>query len=343
MQTGTSNAMILPEILSLSIPRLEPLAKLRQKLGNNKAHRHIRQTQVDALFHKTRGAAPLEGKQAVFSQILSALLRATLVALLVAIPALFLPWVAKDTAQIVVIIALLLSLLTFIEYFGRYPSFVEFRFAPPYNRLKFGAAALVVITLSLIARGHVDPSPLTMILTYIGHSMGHAMEFPYSPVQLFVLMLPSDASPDLVDAMRTAAGFAYVVSILMVFIFVILVRMMAWPMRYGAFNVWINLPLFDPTRGGDIVDRLKRDSGLNIVLGVLLPFLIPAVIKAASFIIDPISIESSQTLIWITTVWAILPASILMRGIALLRVAELIEAKRKRVYAQAEAESIQEA
>ncbi|MEM7075771.1 MAG: hypothetical protein AAGA28_08075 [Pseudomonadota bacterium] len=277
------------------------------------------------------------------SQILSALLRATCVALLVATPALFLPWVAKDTAQIVVVIALLFSLLTFIEYFGRYPSFVEFRFAPPYNRLKFGAAALVVITLSLIARGYVDPSPLTMVLTFIGNGMGHAMEFPYSPVQMFILMLPPEASPDLVNAMRTAAGFAYVVSILMVFIFVIMVRMMGWPMRYGAFNVWVNLPLFDPTRGGDIVDRLKRDSCLNIVLGVLLPFLIPAVIKAASFIVDPISIESSQTLIWITTVWAILPASVLMRGIALLRVAELIEAKRKRVYAKAEAESMQEA
>lgn len=284
-----------------------------------------------------------EGKRAVVSQIISALTRAFLVALLVATPALVLPSVRPDTAQIVVVIAILFSLLTFIEYFGRYPSIVEFRFAPPFNRLKFFAISGVVVLLSLICRGLTEPSALTVIATFLGQTLSGWLDFAYSPVRLAVLMLPPDASDQLVSSVRMAAGIAYTVSITMVLIFIVMVRLLGWPMRNGAFNVWVNLPLFDPTRGGDIVERLKRDSSLNIMLGILLPFLIPAVVKAASLVIEPVTFESLQTLIWTMTVWAFLPASLLMRGIALLRVAELIEEKRRRVYAKAQAEGAQEA
>lgn len=261
-----------------------------------------------------------------------------LVALLVATPALVLPSVAMDTAQIVVVIAILFSLLTFIEYFGRYPSIVEFRFAPPFNRLKFFAIVSVVVCLSIVARGQTEPSALTLIISYVAQSIGELMDFPFSPVQLMMLMLPDNTPFEMVQTVRMSAGVAYSVSLLMVLIFLSMVRLFGWPMRNGAFNVWVNLPLFDPTRGGDIVERLKRDAALNTVLGILLPFLIPAIVKAASYVIQPVSLESLQTMIWTMTVWAFLPASLLMRGIALMRVAELIEEKRRRVYAKAQAE-----
>jgi len=277
----------------------------------------------------------------VFSQILSATVRAVLVALLIATPALILPSVASDTSQIVVVIALLFSLLTFIEYFGRYPSIVEFRFAPPFNRLKYLTLAAIVVTLSLICRGITDPTVLTVLLTRMADTLGRAVDFPFSPVRLILLMLPADTSSGMIVSVRMAAGVSYCASLVMITIFLVMVRFLGWPMRNGAFNVWVNLPLFDPTRGGDIVDRLNRDAGVNMVLGTLLPFLIPAVIKAASLIFDPFTISSLQALIWTMTIWAFLPASMLMRGVALLRVAELIEEKRRRVYAKAEAEEMQ--
>ena len=41
----------------------------------------------------------------------------------------------------------------------------------------------------------------------------------------------------------------------------------------GSFNVWINLPTFDPTTGGDVVERLERDvirlSGVRSVIWAL--------------------------------------------------------------------------
>ena len=279
----------------------------------------------------------------MISQVTSALTRAMLVALLVATPSLLLPTTAADTAQIVVVLAILASFMTFIEYYGRYPSIIEFRFAPPFNRLKFLGLALTILFLSLICRGKTDPTNLTMMLTQLGDGLGEAIDFPYSPVRMVVLMMPANADSDLIDSVRTAAGISYMVSLVMMFIFLTLVRLFGWPVRNGAFNVWVNLPLFDPTGGGDVLNRLKRDAGLNIVLGSLLPFLIPATVKMASDMVDPISIANPQTLIWTMTAWAFLPASMLMRGIAMSRIADMIEEKRRRAYAKAEADGLQRA
>ena len=278
----------------------------------------------------------VEGNGAVVSRFTSALVRALLMALLIATPSLLLPGVGVDTTQIVVLVALLASLMTFVEYFSQYPSIVEFRFAPPFNRLRFVALFATVLLLSLICAGKESPTDLTRVLSGLGMLLGNAIDFPYSPVRLVVLMMPEDAPADLIASVRTAAGIAYMVSLLAMFVFVTMVRILGWPARNGAFNVWINLPLFDPTAGGDVLLRLKRDSGLNIVLGILLPFFIPAVVKAAADLIDPITMENPQTLIWTMAAWAFLPASMIMRGIAMGRVADMIEEKRIRTYAKAE-------
>ena len=111
-------------------------------------------------------------------------------------------------------------------------------------------------------------------------------------------------------------------------IFVIALKSGNWPSRGRAFNVWINLPTFDPTTGGDVVVRLQRDARVNIALGFLLPFLIPAVVMISSSGFEPLSMTSSQTLIWTMTAWAFLPASLFMRGIAMGRIADMISETR---------------
>lgn len=273
----------------------------------------------------------------MISQLVSALVRACLMAVLVITPALLLPSVAADTAQIVVVIALLAALLTFMEYFGKYPSIVEFRFAAPFNRLKFIGLAVSVLILSLIMRGQSDPTGVSIFLSGAGESVGEMADFPFSPVRLVVLMLPYDASSQLILDVRTAAGVSYLVSLIMIVAFMAIMWVFNWPMGRGKFNVWVNLPLFDPTRGGDVVDRLRRDAGFNLVLGILLPFIIPTMIKAASDVVGVVSFEDPQTMIWTMTAWAFLPASMFIRGLALARVADLIAAKRKRVHARGEA------
>ena len=226
--------------------------------------------------------------------------------------------------------------MTFVEYNSSSPSIVEFRDAAPFNRLRFISLFLTVFLLSVICRGKTDPTLLTNALTSIGTIVGNSIDFPFSPVRLVILMLPVDAEPAVVQSVRTAAGLAYLISLTAMTAFLFLVRVLGWPSRSGAFNVWVNLPLFDPTAGGDVLHRLNRDARINIALGFLLPFLIPAVVKMAADLLNPISLENPQTLIWTMSAWAFLPASMIMRGIAMQRIAEMIRDQRKRAYANAE-------
>ncbi len=274
----------------------------------------------------------------VIGRVPGALARGILVALLVAIPALMLPDVVTNSSQITMLVALLACFLTFIEYNSNFPSIIEFRDAAPFNRLRFISLSVTVLLLTIILQNKSDPSGVARALTSIGTIIGNVMDFPFSPVRMIVLMLPENASTALVESVRVSAGLAYLISLVSMTAFLILVRGLNWPARQGAFNVWVNLPLFDPTAGGDVIHRLHRDARINIALGFLLPFIIPAVVKAAADLIDPISLQNPQTQIWTIAAWAFLPASIIMRGIAMGKIADMIEEKRRRAYAAEDAE-----
>ena len=87
-----------------------------------------------------------------------AAMRALLVALMVATPSLLLPGGAAD--EVVVLLALLAAALIFIEYNTHYPSFVEFRDAPPVNRLRFVSLLATVFVVTVICKHRVDPTTL---------------------------------------------------------------------------------------------------------------------------------------------------------------------------------------
>lgn len=278
----------------------------------------------------------------MIARVTGAALRAVLVALLIALPSLMLPTFVTGASEMAVLIALLAGTLTFIEYNAAYPSFVEFRDAAPVNRLRFASLFIMALMLSLICKDVFAPTGLTRMSVYVANNFAEVMDFPYSPVRLMTLILPAGSTQATYEAMRMAAALTYVLSLLTVLAFVVLVRVTGWPIHNGSFNVWTNLPLFDPTGGGDVVTRLKRDGRINLIFGVLLPFIVPAVIKMASDLIAPVSIHFPQNLIWMVAAWAFLPASMVMRGVSMIRIADLIEDKRKRRF-DAESEMLQTA
>lgn len=248
-----------------------------------------------------------------------------------------LPAHISEAPEIVVLVALIAAMLVFAEYNSNFPSYVEFRDAPPLNRIRFFALFAMVLALTLIVKHRFEPTNLTAIFAGFGVLIGNWVDFPFSPVRLVVLMLPASSSVQTADTVRAAAGVSYLMALTSVAMFFFAVRVRGWPTSNGAFNVWVNLPLFDPTAGGDVVSRLQRDGRVNVILGVLLPFIIPAVIKATSDLVGPLPMTDPQTMIWIVCAWAFIPANMILRGIAMSRVAELIEKKRRRTYATAEA------
>lgn len=265
----------------------------------------------------------------MISQLAGAIVRAVFVVVLIATPSLLLPGVGADTTQIVALVAIFAAMLTIFEYGSTYPGLIEFRDAPPFNRVRFISLFLTVFLLTVVCRGRIEPTTLTLLVDAVGNVIGHAIDFPYSPVRLVLVALPEGSSVEQVNLLRTAAGLSYLISLLTLAIFVILLRVFNWPSGSGTFNVWINLPTFDPTAGGDVVERLERDARFNIALGFLLPFLTPAVVKAGSGLFAPLSLDAPHTLIWMMAAWAFLPASLFMRGIAMGQVASMIEEKRR--------------
>ncbi|KUJ77995.1 hypothetical protein AVO45_08475 [Ruegeria marisrubri] len=265
-----------------------------------------------------------------------AVIRGVLVALMVLTPALYLPPMTSNSTEIVVFLAIFAFFLTFAEYNSAFPSFIEFRDAPPMNRLRFVGLMSMVTFLTLICKHAYTPTPTTAVFHGIGALIANVVDFPYSPVRLVVSVLPQDVAPSVAEQVRMTASVAYVAALVTVASFAWAVRVRGWPIGNGAFNVWINLPLFDPTAGGDVVARMQRDGRLNILAGILLPFLIPALVKLVADYANPITLANSQTMVWTASAWAFLPASTVMRGIAMLRIAGLI-AEKRRAYATAEA------
>lgn len=277
--------------------------------------------------------SPSWGTKAVISHATGVIARAFLVVLLIATPSLLLPTVSSDVAQVVALAAILAAGLVIFEYTATYPGLIEFRDAPPFNRIRFGAMFISVFLVSVICRSQIDPNVPNSFVAAVGMLMGHVMDFPYSPVHLFLLMLPDDTPGQTVNITRSAAGLAYVVSIASIAAFSIVLRLYNWPLRNGNFNVWVNLPTFDPTTGGDVVERLLRAARVNLLLGFLLPFLFPAGVTFLTSMVDTLTFENSHTLIWTVTAWALLPASLFMRGIAVQRIAHLICEQRRQTEA----------
>ncbi|MFW8594109.1 hypothetical protein [Cribrihabitans neustonicus] len=273
----------------------------------------------------------------MIARITGAALRGLLVALMLAAPALLLPAGATASPEIVVFIALLAGTLTFAEYFPRFPSVVEFREAPPFNRMRFAACAVTLGLLSLLAAHPLAPTGLTALVQQLAARLGAAMNFAYSPVQLATLMMPPQAAAETVLAVRNASGLASMVAIAAIALFALVIRIGQWPVGQGAFNVWVNLPLFDPTTGADVVQRLQRDGRINVIAGILLPFAVPAAVTLSAGFVDPALLAAPHVLVWSVTAWALVPASMIMRGMAMLRIAALIAQQRRAAHRAAEA------
>jgi hypothetical protein len=257
-----------------------------------------------------------------------AAVRGFLVMVLIVLPSVILPGIGNDTKQIVALMALFAGILVFVEYNAVYPSLVEFRDGAPFNRIRYLMLFVTVLILSVIVADRAEPTTVSRLFRAMADVAGEALDFPYSPVRLTTFMLADTATPEQIGDVRAAAGTAYLISLVSLAVFVIVLKIAGWPSTKSAFNVWVNLPTFEPTAGGDVVDRLERDSRFNLAVGFLLPFIVPALLAVATSGLPPDTITSPQTLIWTMAAWAFLPASLLMRGVAMARVADMIRVKR---------------
>lgn len=264
------------------------------------------------------------------SHIPGAAARAFLVVILAVFPAVVIPSTTPETAQSLVLLALFAGGIVMAEYASDYPGIIEFRFAAPFNRTRFALIALIAVLLSFVQRHGVDSGYLSGLASSVAAVCGDLLDFPFSPVRLLLAALPETVAPEQLAMIRDGASLALILSATTVAGFFTAIRLNAWPMGQGPFNVWINLPTFDPTAGNDVVLRLQRHARINVVLGLVLPFVLPVAIIASALLIKPLTLSSPMEFVWGLTLWAYLPAAMVMRGIAMNRVAKMIRASRRR-------------
>ena len=300
----------------------------RHKLGKIEAIRHnVRGNVGSGTLGKPGVMDRLEGNEAVVTRLTGALFRAFLMGVLVLAPGLLVPGLSPDAQQTIALVALFAALLTFVEYRAEAPGLIEFRDAAPYNRTRFLLLACTILALSTVEAGRLSPTTFSQLVEAVGLLVGTAMDVPYSPVRLGTQALQPGATEEQVAMIRTAAGLSYLIAVAGLCVFAM--RLRDWPGPKRSFNVWVNLPTFDPTSGSDIVLRLERDARINLALGFLLPFLSPALVRFAMGGLDPQTLSQPHVMIWVMAAWSFLPASLFMRGIAMQRIASLIRAKRR--------------
>jgi hypothetical protein len=92
----------------------------------------------------------------------------------------------------------------------------------------------MVLILAVILRGETVPSSLRGLHAGGRGRHRHAIDFPYSPVRLVVLMLPEDTSAEQIARVRTAAGMGYLISLVTLAVFLIVLRLRSWPLARGS-------------------------------------------------------------------------------------------------------------
>ncbi|WP_245624124.1 hypothetical protein [Jannaschia donghaensis] len=249
-------------------------------------------------------------------------------------PSLVLPDVNSQISDAFVLISLFAAVFIIVEYGSIYPGLIEFRSAPPFNRVRFLTLFSTLLLIALACANRHDSSLLSRLVLAVGVLLGQSMDFPLSPIRLLMWLLPDGTTLSQAQTVRAAAGIAYLTSLVGLTVFAILIRVRGWPSPTGSFNVWINLPTFDPTAGRDVVKRLNRDGAVNILLGLLLPYLTPPVAVYIANSHGVSMLQSDLMLVWTMSLWAFFPTSLFLRGIAMRRLALMISQKRRRLVSE---------
>lgn len=276
----------------------------------------------------------------MLTQLVGAVARALIAVVVIATPSLLIPGTSPEGTQVVTLVALALGVFVAMEYAATYPGLIEFRDAPPFNRVRILNLFVTLFLLSMIANAQpgAEGSSLALIINAFGLLVARALDFPFSPVQMIEAHLPPGVGPFMVNKIKGMAGISTLVMLISIAVFALLIRLNQWPYRGSSFNVWINLPTFDPTTGGDVVKRLRRDSLVNVILGVFAPFVLPVVAVVAANHIEIAVLSSPHAMVWGITLWMFIPLSLLMRGLAMGRIADMIGQRRARLTASVNAD-----
>lgn len=264
----------------------------------------------------------------MLSRLVGALIRAFLVVVVIAAPAFLLPNVSVASQEISLIVAAVSAAFTLFEYASTHPGLIDFRFAPPYNRVRFVAFATQIFTLVFLCRAFENEDTFSQSLIDMSDQAIALMSFPMSPVSIAASMIGAGEADQFVLQLQRAAAVSFLVTFCSLVAFALILWLFRWPVGRRDFNLWINLPTFEPGYGRDVERRLYRDGITNVLAGIAFLYLLPVMLSRASGWFDPSVLNNYQPLVWGVTLWAFFSGSLVIRGAAILKVSFLVKRSR---------------
>jgi hypothetical protein len=159
-------------------------------------------------------------------------------------------------------------------------------------------------------------------------NIGARFDFPLSPVAMAGAMLGDPASPLMTTVLRGAAALSFVTGLTGTLFFSLLFWVTPWPQGREQFNLWINLPTLETAYGAEVERRLFRLAFGMIVAGLGAPYALLSVASRAGGVFDPSALMDPVALVWGATLWAAAPMFLLLRGVAIAKIAWLIRRAR---------------
>lgn len=263
-------------------------------------------------------------------RFIGALFRAVLVLAIVAAPAFLLPNVSTAAQEISLIVGAIAGAFTLFEYASSHPGLIDFRFAPPYNRMRYATFVVMVVSLIFLCRASAGNDPIGLRIIDLADQASVFVDVPLSPVRIAVALIGEGGSDEFQLLLLRASSVSFVIAFAAFLFFAIMLWVFRWPVNRDNFNLWINLPTFEPSSGRDVERRLYRDGVANILIGIGLPFMIPVIASRSGGWFDPSVLQNYQPLIWGCAIWAFLPASLIIRGSALIKLGWLVKRARGR-------------
>ncbi|MEM1265881.1 MAG: hypothetical protein AAGI50_07690 [Pseudomonadota bacterium] len=264
----------------------------------------------------------------MFTRLIGAIIRAAMVLFVVSAPALLLPDVSNASLEITVLLGGVVAAFTLFEYASTHPGLIDFRFAPPYNRIRFLAFAMQIFSLVFLCRALEGEDAFSAGLIALSDQMVEVLTFPLSPVNVAAEMIAAGEDPTLVLLLARAAALSFFVTFCSLAFFALFLWLFRWPVGRRDFNLWTNLPTFEPGYGRDVERRLRRDGVINLLAGVAFLYALPVLLSRTSGWFDPSVFNNYQPLVWGVTIWAFVSGTLVIRGAAILKVGMLIRRSR---------------
>lgn len=259
----------------------------------------------------------------MLTRLAGASVRAALVAAMIVLPAIVLPEISPNAADIAIVSAAIAAAFVIFEYGFTTPSLIEFRFASPYNRIRFALLAILITSIAFAFRGTVEETATTIAVSSFAVTSAEAWSFAGSPLAFFnVLTQQLDAEGRVL--LSNAAALSLSVTVLALIVFGAIIWLFHWPLKAKNFNLWVNMPNFDGGIGVETQQTLRQSALISMIIGFSLPFLIPQAAYAFMGPLQPITAANSLLLLWMIAIWCFVPAASVLRSVALYKVANLV-------------------